>query len=366
MENNKQALNNWNTLNRYRGVLSSRCLKTLCFLKIATEFGVNLDDADFSNKKAIEECLEKESIRIEKTNAELSNILNEIVNREMLSYSDASNTVYYDSLVNLNHEEVVMLFEKLYDFNEYDYHQTNKDIIKVIFDLIDVKKYNNILDLCSGEGNFLKEVVNKNTSTNISGCEINYIDNLSCKMRMFVAGKKANLTNCDVLKTNINDKYDLVFVDYPWALRTNEDPISGKNDVLEYKRNRTRSDWNFIYKAINSTSEDGIAIAIAPTGVLYNTLDLQSREQVVEKELLNTIIQMPTGTYPSTCVSYVIMVFSKGNEKVRVIDVKDCFLNSKSARKKIDLEKIKNIIDNNDSEYVMFVRMKKLVQRIII
>ena len=29
MENNQQVLNNWNNLNRYRGILSSRCLKTL-------------------------------------------------------------------------------------------------------------------------------------------------------------------------------------------------------------------------------------------------------------------------------------------------------------------------------------------------
>ena len=363
MENNQQVLNNWNNLYRYRGILSSRCLKTLCFLKIVTEYGVNLDGIDFSNRKATEERLEKESDRIKKTNTELSDVLKEIVNTVMLSYSDASNTIYYDCLVNLKHEEAVMFFEKFYDFKEYENRQTDKDIIKVIFDLIDVKKYNNILDLCSGEGNFLKEVANKNTTANISGCEINYIDNLSCKMRMFVAGKKANLTNCDVLKTNIDDSYNLVFADYPWALRTNEDPVVNEKDILAYKRNRTKSDWNFIYKAINLTSEDGITIAIAPTGVLYNTLDLQSREQVVEKGLLNTIIQMPTGTYPSTSVSYVIMVFSKGNEKVRLIDARECSLNSKSAFKKIDLEKIKELINSIESDLKLLVDKEEIVSK---
>lgn len=363
MENNQQVLNNWNNLNRYRGILSSRCLKTLCFLKIVTEYGVNLDGIDFSNRKATEERLEKENNRIKKTNIELSDILKEIVNTGMLSYSDASNTIYYDYLVNLKHEEAVIFFEKFYDFKEYENRQTDKDIIDVVFELVDIKKYNNILDLCSGEGNFLKEVANKNTAVNISGCEINYFDNLSCKMRMFVAGKKVNLTNCDVLKTNIDDRYNLVFADYPWALRTNEDPISSKNDVLEYKRNRTRSDWNFIYKAINLTSEDGIAIAIAPTGVLYNTLDLQSREQVVGKGLLNTIIQMPTGTYPTTGVSYVIMVFSKGNEKVRLIDARECCLNSKSAYKKIDLEKIKELINSEEPDLKLFVDKEEIASK---
>lgn len=363
MENNQQVLNNWNNLNRYRGILSSRCLKTLCFLKIVTEYGVNLDGIDFSNRKATEERLEKESNRIKKTNTELSDILKEIINTGMLSYSDASNTIYYDCLVNLKHEEAVMLFEKFYDFKEYENRQTDKDIIDVIFELVDIKKYNNILDLCSGEGNFLKEVTNKNTAVNISGCEINYFDNLSCKMMMFVAGKKAKLTNCDVLKTNIDDRYDLVFIDYPWSLRTNEDPVVNEKDILEYKRNRTRSDWNFIYKAINLTSEDGIAIAIAPTGVLYNTLDLQSREQVVEKGLLNTIIQMPTGTYPSTSVSYVIMVFSKGNEKVRLIDAREFCLNSKSAFKKIDLEKIKELINSEESDLKLFVDKEEIASK---
>lgn len=363
MENNQQALNNLNILNRYRDKLSLRCLKTLCFLKIATEYCVNLDGIDFSNRKVTEECVEKESVRIKKTNAELSDILKEIINTGMLSYSDASNTVYYDSLANLKYEEVVMMFEELYDFREYENRQTDKDIIKVILDLINIKEYNNILDLCSGEGNFLKEVANKNTFANISGCEINYIDNLSCKMRMFVAGKKVNLTNCDVLQTNIEEKYDLVFVDYPWALRTNEDPISNKSDVLEYKRNRTRSDWNFIYKAINLTSKNGIAIAIAPTGVLYNGLDVQSREQVVEKDLLNTIIQMPIGTYPHTGVSYVILVFSRGNEKVRLIDARGCCLNSKSASKKIDLVKIKELINFDESDLKLFVDKKEIVSK---
>ncbi|MCI6845762.1 MAG: N-6 DNA methylase [Solobacterium sp.] len=363
MENNQQVLNNWNNLNRYRGILSSRCLKTLCFLKIVTEYGVNLDGIDFSNRKATEEHLEKESNKIKKTNTELSDILKEIVNTGLLSYSDASNTIYYDCLVNLKHEEAVMFFEKFYDFKEYENRQTDKVIIDVIFELVDIKKYNNILDLCSGEGNFLKEVSNKNAAVNISGCEINYFDNLSCKMRMFVAGKKVNLTNCDVLKTKIDDRYDLVFVDYPWSLRTNEDPVANEKDILAYKRNRTKSDWNFIYKAINLTSENGVAIAIAPTGVLYNTPDSLSREEVVKKGLLNTIIRMPAGSYPTTVVSYVIMVFSKGNEKVRLVDAKECLLNSKSANKKIDIEKIKNIINNNDSEYVMFVNNEEIASK---
>lgn len=363
MENNQQVLNNWNNLNRYRGILSSRCLKTLCFLKIVTEYSVNLDDIDFSNRKATEECLEKESNRIKKTNIELSDILKEIVNTGMLSYSDASNTIYYDCLVNLKHEEAVMFFEKFYNFKEYENRQTDKDIIDVIFELVDINKYNNILDLCSGEGTFLSEIANENASANIGGCEINYIDNLSCKMRLFVNGVKANLKNCDVLKTNIDDRYDLVFADYPWSLRTNEDPVVNEKDILAYKRNRTKSDWNFIYKAINLTSENGIAIAIAPTGVLYNTLDLQSREQVVEKGLLNTIIQMPTGTYPSTGVSYVILVFSKGNEKVRLIDAREFYLNSKSAFKKIDLEKIKELINSDESDLKMFVDKEEIASK---
>ena len=363
MENNQQVLNNWNNLNRYRGILSSRCLKTLCFLKIITEYGVNLDGIDFSNRKATEERLEKESNRIKKTNIELSDILKEIVNTGMLSYSDASNTIYYDCLVNLKHEEAVMFFEKFYDFKEYENRQTDKDIIDVIFELVDIKKYNNILDLCSGEGNFLKEVANKNTAVNISGCEINYFDNLSCKMRMFVAGKKVNLTNCDVLKTNIDDRYDLVFADYPWSLRINEDPVVNEKDILVYKRNRTRSDWNFIYKAMNLTSEDGIAIAIAPTGVLYNTPDSLSREEVIKKGLLNTIIRMPAGSYPSTGVSYVIMVFSKGNEKVRLIDARELCLNSKSAFKKIDLEKIKELINSDEPDLKLFVDNEEIASK---
>lgn len=363
MENNQQVLNNWNNLNRYRGILSSRCLKTLCFLKIVTEYGVNFDGIDFSNRKATEECLEKESNRIKKSNIELSDILKEIINTGMLSYSDISNTVYKDSLVKLNHKEAVLLFNALYDCREYGHYGTDKDIIKVVFELVDINEYNNILDLCSGEGTFLSEIANKNTSANISGCEINYIDNLSCKMRLFANGVKANLKNCDVLKTNIDDRYDLVFADYPWSLRTNDDPVANEKDILAYKRNRTKSDWNFIYKAINLTSENGIAIAIAPTGVLYNTPDSLSREEVIKKGLLNTIIRMPAGSYPSTGVSYVIMVFSKGNEKVRLIDAKECLLNSKSANKKIDIEKIKNIINNNDSEYVMFVNNEEIASK---
>lgn len=281
----------------------------------------------------------------------------------MLSYSDISNTVYKDSLVKLNHTEAVLLFKALYDYREYGYYGTDKDIIKVVFELVDINKYNNILDLCSGEGTFLSEIANENHDANMSGCEISYIDNLSCKMRLFVNGVKANLKNCDVLKTNINDRYDLVFADYPWSLRINEDPVVNEKDILVYKRNRTRSDWNFIYKAMNLTSEDGIAVAIAPTGVLYNTPDSLSREEVVKKGLLNTIIRMPAGSYPTTVVSYVIMVFSKGNEKVRLIDAKECLLNSKSANKKIDIEKIKNIINNNDSEYVMFVNNEEIASK---
>ena len=222
----------------------------------------------------------------------------------------------------------------------YDQLITSKNIINLISNLVDIKSYNSILDLCSGKGIFLNECAKINPNAKFTGFEINQIINIITKMRLLISGASLTLYKDNVLQTPLYEKYDLVFSDFPWAIRTSKDVVDDENMVVEYQRNRMKADWNFIYKAINAMKENGKAIVIVHQGTLFNTPDKNARKQVVEKGLLETVIKLPAGTYPGTNIQYSILIFSYNNTTVQLIDATDCVKSANSLNKKIDVEKV--------------------------
>lgn len=341
-------------------------IKTLCFLNIIDDENKYFSNINYSDSDQTNGIIFKTANLIEKDNKELSMILTEICNTSVFTYNEVLNEINL-RIKNLTIDQKKGLFDVCKDMSELNSHarwSTSKQLIQVIMDCVDFNQVDSVLDLCSGIGSFLGECAKMKNDLYLEGYEIYQIALLVSKMHLYIHNTMANLHAGDVLQTKIDNKFDLVVADFPWGLRSDIKPIDDDDMYVEYKENKQRSDWNFILKAVNAMKKGGKTIALAPQSVLFSSRksDVETRKEIVEKGLLETVILMPAASISGISASYVLMVFSNGNRSVKLIDASAAYINAKGAYKFLDLNKIHELKVSTDSEKVRNVTLDEIAK----
>lgn len=341
-------------------------IKTLCFLNIIDDENKYFNNINYSDSDQTNGIIFKTANLIGKDNKELSMILTEICNTSVFTYNEVLNEINL-RIKNLTIDQKKALFDICNDMSESNLHarwSTSKQLIQVIMDCVDFNQVDSVLDLCSGIGSFLGECAKKKNDLYLEGYEIYQIALLVSKMHLYIHNTTANLHAGDVLLTKIENKFDLVLADFPWGIRSDIKPIDDDNMYVEYKENKQRSDWNFILKAVNAMKKGGKAIVLAPQSVLFSSRksDIETRKEIVSKSLLETVILMPAASISCIGASYVLMVFSNGNESVKLIDASEAYINTKGAYKFLDFNKIHELRVSTDSEKVRNVTLDEIAK----
>ena len=208
------------------------------------------------------------------------------------------------------------------------------------------------MDLCSGSGNFLVSLMNKNSK--LSGLEINEDNVLISKIRLSILNDfNIEIINGDALTYRFNRKYDKIFCDFPLGLRVNEFILNQMEKDLFYTWNKPglTADWLFINKIVTILKDKGKAAIIVPDGPLFKSMDANYRRDLLVSSVVQNIIKLPSGTIPNTNISANLIVLSKYNEKneIKFIDASQEYIQNKSEKKKINVNAIVNLIDGKNS-----------------
>lgn len=335
-------------------------IKTICFLNILNGNQIQIDDLELSNHADFNKIMVREFSK--QNNVRVKDLLGEIIKTGVFNHRTELNVVNKEiSLLDNATRKELFNYEKP-KTNRDSHWTTSSNLIELVTKLTDIACFGTILDLCSGKGSFLNKCSELNPKATLAGYEVNQIANVITKMRLFINGANLELHRENILEISLNNQYDFVFSDYPWSLRTSRDVVDDKNMIVSYERNRMKADWNFIFKAINSMKRNGKAIVIVPQGILFNTMDKGSRKQVVDNELLEQVIKLPAGTYPGTGVQYSIVVFSYGNKTVKLVDATDCIVGKNSGDKKIDINKVVNLIQGGDDSKIVEVTTSQIIK----
>ena len=334
-------------------------IKAICFLNLLNHRNIEIDDLDLSDRHNFEDVLNREIDK--QRDGVITDVLKEMVNNRVFNHRKELKHVQ-DMISQLSNEEISDLFEFNYPGMEGNLRRTDKDIIELVHRLVDIKSYRSVLDLCSGEGIYLNECAKLNQDIALTGWEISRAASLTAKMRLILSNSNFTISTCDVLQTPIEQKYDLVFSDMPWGMRMSEDVINDQDMIVEYERKRKNLEWSFIYKAINAMDKEGKAIVLAPSSALLSTLDKNARVQVVEKGLLEAVYKMPAGTYPGTNNQYNMLVFSYGNNFVKIVDASECYVSKRSRNKQMDIDKVMNTIASNDKTKVKEITKEEIIK----
>lgn len=236
---------------------------------------------------------------------------------------------------------------------------TPSEVSMLLAKLAQPKSGNRIYDPTCGSGSLLIKVSNEVGNDNFSlyGQESNGGTWALCKMNMFLHNKDNariewgdTIGNPKLIENDNLMKFDVVVANPPFSLDK-----WGSEEAEHDKYNRffrgvppkSKGDYAFITHMIESTVSDGKVAVIVPHGVLFRgSSEGKIRKILIEENLLDAVIGLPSNLFFGTGIPAAILVFKKGrtNKDVLFIDASKEFEAGKNQNKlrTQDIEKIYN------------------------
>ena len=205
-----------------------------------------------------------------------------------------------------------------------NFASTPNSIIELAKTLFYFSEGETLLDQGSGLATFLTSTCDDGIKG--TGVEINATSYAFSVMRAEVLGKNISLKQMDVFDLP-QKKYDKVFSNCPFGMRVN---ALSKDNLNLTKENgiitrNTSADWAFSLNAVNKTKDTGKAISIVTAGCLANKPDSAVREYLIKNGLIETIILLPNKMFSGVGIQTALIVFSKGNTKINMVNATDVY-----------------------------------------
>ena len=253
-------------------------------------------------------------------------------------------------------------------------------LAKLAFKLLKIEKDEKVADLCCGDGNFLLDAAGE-VSANYLGLDISEDTIELLKIRAKIMGTEVNARTYDVFKLadknaakdeainndccNYNQleekKFDKIFSCFPLSNgRLNKDeyannPLMGTPEVKNLFKRTTSSDWLYSLLVAKQLRPDGKAVVVMKTGSCFNASDELIRKYFIDAGLVETVIALPSGLFNSPTLNVTMVVFSYGNEGIRMINAKEMFQRGRRRNELSDenIEYILQACEENEENSVL-------------
>lgn len=289
------------------------------FEKLVAASVLALKLKDTSNEKLLEEI--KKDLYDETVLRTLKLVWNEFF-KEIKTYSN-----------NFSEDELkgVILFSEPYRFSDINVSQTPNGINKLAISLLDLKKGDRVLDLGSGVSSFLIEAAMTIQTEYNYGVEINSSNVVISKLKQYITELpieilQGNIVSKDYSHLNANK----VFSNFPLGMRYKQLTayIKNNNKLNHYFENSSRvvtGDWVYAMASYLNTSMPGRTVFLMTNSGTFNTADMEFRQELIEKKLIEGIIQLPAKLLSSTAIPLTLVVLSEGNKKIKMVDASNLF-----------------------------------------
>ena len=157
---------------------------------------------------------------------------------------------------------------------------------------------------------------------------------------------------------NESEKFDLVVSTPPFGMRL--------DNVFDRAGRRIREvDQFLIEKGVSLLNEKGKLIALLPQTFLYLRSQHEMRKELIEHDLIDTIISLPAVFLGNISMPLAILVIDKDKEragKIRLIDANKFVHTKENRNKQLIYKELNQLIETTvqDTEWVKFVDIKQI------
>lgn len=204
---------------------------------------------------------------------------------------------------------------------------TPQSIVKLSQSILQCQSTDKIIDIGCGAGNFITETAKAEPKANFIGYDININAINITKIRAELLGINASIILEDAFSINETEygNFDKAFSNYPFGmkLRNLGEGLSfiDSLDLDHFKLSKaTSSDWIFNLLLSKLIKEDGKAIGIMTNNCTWNKFDTPIRQYFIENGLIEAVINLPSGIFDHTFIPTSLIVLSRDNSSVRLID----------------------------------------------
>lgn len=155
--------------------------------------------------------------------------------------------------------------------------------------------------------------------------------------------------------------FDLIVATPPFAVRINSNIGS---ECEPYNRTTTVEEV-FIHRGLSGLNDHGKLIGVFTTGILFRGANTQFfREEFIDKDLLESVVLLPSNLFPYTAISTAILLFNKNKSRkgfVKFIDGANFFSKGKN-RNILNYKELLVAIADDSVEYVRYISNAEIAE----
>ena len=215
---------------------------------------------------------------------------------------------------------------------------TSPQIAQLVCMLLDITPEDFVFDPCSGAGCFLNEAAKYSNckygaNPKLEGIEIDRDASFVSKVILELSHNNANILEEDSLKAKY-PVFNKGYVESPFGMRIISDRSASMDDNKIFISNH-ESEWLFIVKMLENIKKGGRFASLVPAGRLVSSIGIKTREYLVRNNLIEGIIELPSGMVPGTAVKTDLLIFNNSREEGTPIKMLDGnqYLSEKSNRR---------------------------------
>ena len=233
--------------------------------------------------------------------------------------------------------------------------ETPQSVVKLANEILQISN-DKVADFCSGIGTFLMSAIEKNPESQFYGVEIAIDVKEVAEIRTELISDRVKIERKSVLNINDSRMFDKIFCDYPRGIRAKDSIGSSEElrriyDVVPEVEKVAAGDWVFIINVMNHLNKNGKAVVSVSNGVIWNGGNNTAiREKFVKKGFVEAVIALPSNLYLNTGIACSLLVLSRNNKSIRMIDATEMV--SVGRRQNVlsdeNISKIIELLNTND------------------
>jgi len=208
------------------------------------------------------------------------------------------------------------------------YMYTPISVNRLAQSVLNIAQNDNVADICCGCGNFLNMAVLAKPNARYYGYEINEKNKLIADIRAELLGADMSINLANVFslgEDKTSPRFNKIFSNYPFGIKyrnlgNGEKIFVGLSQKIPGLSKGISSDWLFNTLIYNLLADNGRAIGIMTNGSTCNSIDEPIRQYFVEQGMIEAVIALPPKMFSYTNIATTMIVLSKGNKAVRMVD----------------------------------------------